>query len=59
MAMMGPAAESPDAYIAALSGWQREQAAMMRAAAAGSAAASSALMRTNDSPSQPLLVPPS
>ena len=32
MAMMGPAAESPDAYIAALSGWQRERCAMMRAA---------------------------
>ena len=30
--MMGPAAESPDAYIAALSGWQRERAEMMRAA---------------------------
>lgn len=32
MAMMGPAAESPDAYIAALSGWQRERCVMMRAA---------------------------
>ena len=32
MAMMGPAAESPDAYIAALSGWQRERCEMMRAA---------------------------
>lgn len=32
MAMMGPAAESPDAYIAALSGWQRDRAEMMRAA---------------------------
>ena len=32
MAMTGPAAESPDAYITALSGWQRERAAMMRAA---------------------------
>lgn len=32
MAMMGPAAESPDAYIAALAGWQRERAGMMRAA---------------------------
>ena len=30
--MMGPAAESPDAYIAALSGWQRERCEMMRAA---------------------------
>ncbi|HEV2598176.1 DUF1801 domain-containing protein [Sphingopyxis sp.] len=32
MAMMGPAAESPDAYIAALSGWQRTCAETMRAA---------------------------
>ncbi|MDR7059617.1 MULTISPECIES: DUF1801 domain-containing protein [unclassified Sphingopyxis] len=32
MAMMGPAAENPDAYIAALSGWQRERCEMMRAA---------------------------
>jgi len=33
MAMgMGPVADSPDAYIAALSGWQRERAEMMRAA---------------------------
>jgi len=32
MPMMGPAAESPDAYIAALSGWQRDRCQMMRAA---------------------------
>jgi len=32
MAMMGPAADSPDAYIAALSGWQLERCTMMRAA---------------------------
>ncbi|WP_249340156.1 DUF1801 domain-containing protein [Sphingopyxis sp. L1A2A] len=33
MAMgMGPVAETPDAYIAALSGWQRDRAEMMRAA---------------------------
>ena len=32
MAMMGPAAESPDAYIAALSGWQLKRCTMMRAA---------------------------
>ncbi len=32
MPMMGPAAESPDAYIAALSGWQRDRCEMMRAA---------------------------
>lgn len=32
MAMgMGPVADSPDAYVAALSGWQRERAEMMRA----------------------------
>lgn len=31
MPMMGPAAESPDAYIAALSGWQLERCRMMRA----------------------------
>ncbi len=30
--MMGPAAKSPDAYIAALSGWRRERCEMMRAA---------------------------
>ena len=30
--MMGPAADSPDAYIAALSGWQRTCAGAMRAA---------------------------
>lgn len=32
MPMMGPTAASPDAYIAALSGWQRERCQMMRAA---------------------------
>lgn len=32
MAMMGPAADSPDAYIAALAGWQLERCMMMRAA---------------------------
>ncbi len=30
--MMGPAAETPDAYIAALSGWQLDRCTMMRAA---------------------------
>ena len=30
--MMGPAADSADAYIAALSGWQLERCRMMRAA---------------------------
>lgn len=29
---MGPAAESPDAYVAALTGWQRDRTTMMRAA---------------------------
>ncbi|MBO9698275.1 MAG: DUF1801 domain-containing protein [Sphingopyxis sp.] len=29
---MGPAADSPDAYIAALAGWQLERCTMMRAA---------------------------
>ncbi|MFN4356667.1 DUF1801 domain-containing protein [Sphingopyxis alaskensis] len=29
---MGPTAESPDAYIAALSGWQLDRCTMMRAA---------------------------
>lgn len=33
MAMgMGPVADNPDAYIAALAGWQRARAEMMRAA---------------------------
>lgn len=32
MPMMGPAAETPDAYIAALSGWQLERCRVMRAA---------------------------
>lgn len=32
MSMMGPAAETPDAYIAAQSGWQLERCTMMRAA---------------------------
>ncbi|MDO9370052.1 MAG: DUF1801 domain-containing protein [Sphingopyxis sp.] len=30
--MMGPAADSPDAYIASLSGWPRDRADMVRAA---------------------------
>lgn len=29
---MGPVADNPDAYIAALAGWQRDRAEMMRAA---------------------------
>ena len=35
MPMMGPAAETPDAYIAALSGWQLARCTMMRAAILG------------------------
>ena len=35
--MMGPAAETPDAYIAALAGWQLERCEMMRAAILGAA----------------------
>jgi hypothetical protein len=30
--MMGPAAASPDAYVEALSGWQRDRVTMLRAA---------------------------
>ena len=47
MAMMGPAAESPDAYIAALSGWQRERAAMMRGAIMASASFVEVIKWTN------------
>jgi hypothetical protein len=32
MGMMGPAAASPDAYVEALSGWQRDRVTMLRAA---------------------------
>ena len=32
MATMGPAADSPDAYLSALSGWQLERCTMLRAA---------------------------
>ena len=45
--MMGPAAESPDAYITALSGWQRERAAMMRAAIMAAAPFEEAIKWTN------------
>lgn len=47
MAMMGPAAESPDAYIAALSGWQRERCAMMRAAIMAAASFDETIKWTN------------
>ncbi|HWW58295.1 MAG TPA: DUF1801 domain-containing protein [Sphingopyxis sp.] len=47
MAMMGPAAESPDAYIAALSGWQRERAEMMRGVIMASASFVEVIKWTN------------
>lgn len=47
MAMMGPAADSPDAYIAALSGWQRERCTMMRAAIMGAAPFEETIKWTN------------
>ena len=47
MPMMGPAAESPDAYIAALSGWQLEHCAMMRAAIMGAASFDETIKWTN------------
>lgn len=47
MAMMGPAAETPDAYIAALSGWQRERCEMMRAAILSAAPFSETIKWTN------------
>lgn len=45
--MMGPVAESPDAYIAALSGWQRERAEMLRAAVMRAAAFEETIKWTN------------
>jgi hypothetical protein len=47
MAMMGPAAESPDAYIAALSGWQLELCTMLRAAVIRAAAFDETIKWTN------------
>ena len=47
MAMMGPAAESPDAYIAALSGWQRARCTMLRAAVMRAAAFDETIKWTN------------
>lgn len=47
MAMMGPAADSPDAYIAALSGWQFERCTMMRAAIMAVAAFEETIKWTN------------
>jgi hypothetical protein len=45
--MMGPAAESPDAYIAALSGWQLELCTMLRAAVMRAAAFDETIKWTN------------
>jgi hypothetical protein len=47
MPMMGPAAESPDAYIAALSGWQRDRCEMMRAAILATATFDETIKWTN------------
>lgn len=47
MPMMGPAAESPDAYIEALSGWQRERCEMLRAAVMRAAAFDETIKWTN------------
>lgn len=47
MAMMGPTADSPDAYIAALSGWQRERSEMMRAAILSAASFDETIKWTN------------
>ena len=44
---MGPAAESPDAYIAALSGWQRERCEMMRTAIMAAASFEETIKWTN------------
>ncbi len=47
MPMMGPAAETPDAYIAALSGWQLERCRMMRSAILSAAAFEETIKWTN------------
>ena len=47
MPTMGPTAESPDAYIAALSGWQLERCTMMRAAIMGAAPFEETIKWTN------------
>lgn len=44
---MGPAADSPDAYIAALAGWQRQLAEMLRAAVAHAAPFDETIKWTN------------
>lgn len=45
--MMGPVAESPDAYIAALSGWQLDRCMMLRAAVMRAAAFEETIKWTN------------
>ena len=45
--MMGPAADSADAYIAALSGWQLERCRMMRAAIMAAAPFDETIKSTN------------
>jgi hypothetical protein len=47
MPMMGPAAKSPDAYIEALSGWQRERCEMLRAAVMRAASFDETIKWTN------------
>ena len=47
MSMMGPAAANPDAYIAALSGWQLERCIMLRAAIMRAAAFDETIKWTN------------
>ena len=47
MSMMGPAAANPDAYVAALSGWQRARAEMLRAAVMRAAAFDEIIKWTN------------
>jgi hypothetical protein len=47
MPMIGPAAASPDAYIEALSGWQRERCDMLRAAVMHAAAFEETIKWTN------------
>lgn len=47
MPMMGPVAETPDAYIAALSGWQLARCTMMRAAIMGAAPFDETIKWTN------------
>ena len=47
MAVMGPVTDSPDAYIAALSGWQLERCTMMRTAIVAAAPFEETIKWTN------------